>query len=276
MILVAGGTGRLGSLVVAGLIGLGEPVRVLTRDEKRAEPLGPLVDVVVGDVREPASLAAAVSGVRTVVSAVQGFAGPGRGTPQSVDRDGNAHLVAAAETVGADVVLLSVVGASPSHPMELFRMKAEAENNLEASEVAWTIVRSGPFLELYLELLRQTGAKSGRPLVFGAGDNPINFVPVGDVAAAVVAAALDPAERGNTVEVKGQQNWTLNELAAQVQKELGTTGKSPRHVPRAVLRALAATRHVSHAAGPRLAQAALMMDTADMRNAIAPQTPGAG
>ena len=44
MILVAGGTGRLGSLVVAGLTGLGEPVRVLTRDAKRAEPLGPLVD----------------------------------------------------------------------------------------------------------------------------------------------------------------------------------------------------------------------------------------
>ena len=262
--------------MVAGLTGLDEPVRVLTRDGKRAEPLGPLVDVVVSDVRDRTSLARAVIGVHTVVSAVHGFAGPGRGTPRSVDRDGNAHLVAAAETVGADVILVSVIGASTGHPLELFRMKAAAEINLEAGRVAWTIVRAGPFLELYLELLRQTGAKTGRPLVFGAGDNPINFVPVGDVAVAVIAAALDPKQRGKTVEVKGRQNRTLNELAAQIQRELGTTGKPPRHIPTAVLRALAATRHLSHAAGPRQAQAALIMDTTVMTDAIAPETAGTG
>jgi uncharacterized protein YbjT (DUF2867 family) len=276
MILVAGGTGRLGSLVVAGLTGLGEPVRVLTRDGRRAEALGPLVDVVIGDVRDPASLAAAVTGVRTVVSAVHGFAGPGRGTPRSVDRDGNAHLIAAAETVGADVILVSVVGASADHPMELFRMKAAAEVNLVARKVPWTIVRAGPFLELYLDLLRQTGAKTGRPLVFGAGNNPVNFVPVGDVAAAVIAAVLDPTQRGNTVEVRRPRNRTLNELAAQIQRELGTTGKSPRHIPRAVLRSLAATRHLSNAAGPRQAQAALIMDTTGMTDPISPEAAGTG
>ncbi len=275
MILVAGGTGRLGSLVVARLTALGEPVRVLTRDRKRAEELG-AVDVVVGDVRDPASLDAAVIGVRTVVSAVHGFAGPGRGTPRSVDRDGNAHLVAAAESVGAGVILVSVVGASPGHPMELFRMKAAAEKNLQAAGVAWTIVRAGPFLELYLDLLRQTAAKKGRPLIFGAGNNPINFVPVGDVATAVTAAALDPTQRGKTVQVTGQQNRTMNQLAAQIQRELGSTGKSPRHVPRAVLRTMAATRHLTHAAGPRLAQAALIMDTTDMTDPIAPQTTATG
>ena len=276
MILVAGGTGRLGSLVVAALTGMGEPVRVLTRDRKRADALGPLVGVAVGDVRDPASLGAAVTGVRTVVSAVHGFAGPGGGTPRSVDRDGNAHLVAAAENVGAHVILVSVVGASADHPMELFRMKAAAEKNLDAAGVAWSIVRAGPFLELYLDLLRQTGAKTGRPLVFGVGDNPINFVPVGDVATAVIAAALDPTQRGNTLQVKGQQNRTMNELAAQIQQELGTTGRSPRHVPRAVLRTMAATRHLTHADGPRLAQAALIMDTIDMTEEITPRSTAAG
>jgi NADH dehydrogenase len=276
VILVAGGTGRLGSLVVARLTALGEPVRVLTRDRKGAEALGAAVDVVVGDVRDRASLDAAVAEVGTVVSAVHGFAGPGRGTPRSVDRDGNAHLVAAAETVGARVVLVSVAGASADHPMELFRMKAAAEKNLEDAGVAWTVVRAGPFLELYLDLLRQTAAKTGRPLVFGAGNNPINFVPVGDVATAVTTAVLDPTQRGNIVVVGGPQNRTMNELAAAVQRELGTTGKSPRHVPRAVLRTMAATRHLTHAAGPRLAQAALIMDTTDMTDAIAPEPTATG
>ena len=264
MILVAGGTGRLGSLLVAGLAGLDEPVRVLTRNPERAAPLGPLVDVVIGDVRDPASLTAAMTGVRTVVSAIHGFAGPGRVTPRTVDRDGNNHLVAAAQTVGADLVLVSVVGASADHPMELFRMKAAAESTVKNSGLAWTIVRAGPFLELYLDLLAQTGAKSGRPLVFGRGDNPITFVPVADVAAAVTAATLDPTQRGHTVQVTGPQNWTLNELAAHIQQELGSTGKPPRHVPRAILRALALGRYLTQAAGPRQAQAALIMDTADM------------
>src|SRR6478609_10254821 len=53
VILVAGGTGRLGALVVSGLTDRGERVRVLTRDPGRAVKLvGPLVELTVGDVRE--------------------------------------------------------------------------------------------------------------------------------------------------------------------------------------------------------------------------------
>ena len=74
-------------------------------------------------------------GVATVVSAVQGFAGPGRVTPESVDRAGNVHLIDAAEAAGADVVLMSVVGASADSPMELFRAKYAAEQHLRASGV---------------------------------------------------------------------------------------------------------------------------------------------
>lgn len=52
-----------------------------------------------------------------VISAVHGFAG----SPAAVDRAGNEHLMDAAARAGAAFVLLSVVGASAQHPMELFR-----------------------------------------------------------------------------------------------------------------------------------------------------------
>ena len=52
MILVAGGTGRLGSELVRRLVAQRESVRVLTRDPARAAHL-PGVEVVVGDVRHP-------------------------------------------------------------------------------------------------------------------------------------------------------------------------------------------------------------------------------
>ena len=82
----------------------------------------------------------------------------------------------AARAATADMVLVSVFGATAGHPMELFRMKAAAEDNLRTSGVPWTIVRASGFLELYLDLMRRTAGGSGRPLVFGRGDGAPNSI----------------------------------------------------------------------------------------------------
>jgi NADH dehydrogenase len=249
MILVAGATGRLGSVVVPRLAARGLDVRVLTRDPARARHLGDAATSIVrGDVRDRASVERAMQGVSTVVSAVHGFAGPGRVTPASVDRDGNANLVDAAAAVGADVVLLSVVGASLDHPMELFRAKHQAEENLRTSGVPWTIVRATAFVELWAEIMKKS-------IVFGRGDNPINFVSVDDVAAVVERAVIDTRLRGKVLEVGGPENMTFNELAALLHKTLGYSAKT-RHVPRWLLRAMAPVA--------RQPRAAIAMDTIDM------------
>lgn len=265
MIVVAGGTGRLGRLVVASLLADGHAVRVLARG---LVPDPGLVEqgaaLVTADVRDTSSLAAAVAGADAVVSAVQGLAGKGRVTPGAVDRDGNAHLVDAAAAAGADMVLLSIVGAGHDHPMGLFRMKAAAEDRLTARGLAWTVVRATAFAELHLELLRGTAGRSGRPLVLGRGQNPINFVSVADVAAVVCRAATDAETRNRVVEVGGPANLTMTELAAVAQRQLGTQDKRPRHLPRAVLRAVAGAGRVTPSQPTRLAANALLMDTADL------------
>jgi NADH dehydrogenase len=260
VIVVAGGTGRLGTALVARLVARGEPVRVLTRDPRRAAHLPP-VEVVRGDVRDRAAVASALRGADAVVSAVHGFAG-WRSNPGSVDRDGNRHLIEAAGGTGAHVVLVSVIGASPEHPIELFRMKAAAEALLRAARVPWTIVRSAAFLELYEELLRRTAGRSGRPLVFGSGRTPVAFAPVSEVAAAVDRAVADPAAAGQVIEVAGE-SMTFDELAARMEPELGAGARRPRHVPGGVLRALA----VAGGTPPgRQAAAALVMDGRDRRS----------
>jgi len=94
VILVAGGTGRLGTMVVALLRQRGLEVRVLTRDRSRAAHLsGANVEVVEADVRDLESVRRAVAGARTVVSAIQGFAGTKDGSPVTIDRDGNRNLI---------------------------------------------------------------------------------------------------------------------------------------------------------------------------------------
>lgn len=255
-VLVAGGTGRLGTLVVRQLVERGSTVRVITRDTSRAEHLRALgVEVVEGDVRRPASLRPATQGVDVVVSAVHGFAGPGGVSPESVDRDGNAHLIEAANQAGAAFVLVSIVGAAPDSPMELFRCKYDAEQRLRESGVPWTIVQSVAFVELWADIV-------GKGIVFGGGDNAINFVSVHDVADVVTEVVLDPRQRGQVVKVVGPRCLSFNQLAAEMQRLCGRP-RRVRRVPRWLLRGLA---HLH-----RQPRAALVMDTVDMTSQPLPE-----
>jgi len=260
MILIAGGTGRLGSLVANQLCERGLNVRVLSRGLK-PDP-GILLDgieVVAGDVRDPTGLTAALEGVDVVLSAVQGFMGLDGVTPETVDRMGNINLVAAAESVGADIVMMSVIGASPDSPMELFRMKYAAEQRLLDSTTSWTVVRSDAYAETWLAVLEETAGKSGRPLVFGRGDRPISWVSVHDVAALVELAVTDSSLRGRILEICGPEPVTLTELAARFMSERGVAGK-PRRVPRLMLHVVAGTVGRVRPTMRRQARASLAMD----------------
>ena len=68
MIFVGGATGDLGGRIVRHLVERGQQVRALVRpatDASQVEGLG--VEVVRGDLREPATLVPALAGVDTVV-----------------------------------------------------------------------------------------------------------------------------------------------------------------------------------------------------------------
>jgi len=189
-----------------------------------------------------------MGGVSTVVSAVHGFAGPGRVTPASVDRAGNANLVDTAATAGADVVLMSVVGASAHSPMELFRAKHDAEAHLRASGAPWTIVRSTAFVELWAEIMK-------KPWSSVAATTRSTSYPCTTLPRFAARAVVDPSLRRQILRLGGPQNLTFNELAALLQEVRGSTGKV-HHVPRSFLRAMAPLA--------RQPRAGITMDTADM------------
>ncbi|MGO4592215.1 SDR family oxidoreductase [Leifsonia sp. 2TAF2] len=260
MIVVAGGSGLLGRLLVGDLLAEGRQVRVLVRDPARARDLfGDAVEVVAADVRQPEEVRAAVAGAELVVSAVHGFLG-GRGAgPAEVDDRGNGNLIDAAGEVGAGVVLMSVSGASPTHPVDLFRAKYAAEQHLRGAGVPWTIVRAPAYRETWLGILAATAGSGERPLIFGVGDRPIPFVSVADVAAVVVAAIDDPTARGRVIEVPGTP-MTMTGLAHELQASRGWHG-SVRHVPRPALRVLSVLARPVSPAFARQNRAALAMDT---------------
>lgn len=66
-VLVIGATGGIGRLAVAAAARHGLQVRAFARDLERARKLLPGVDVVQGDLEDPASLTAAVQDVDAIV-----------------------------------------------------------------------------------------------------------------------------------------------------------------------------------------------------------------
>ena len=263
MILVAGGTGLLGSRVVKVLTDAGEQVRVMTRDPRRASHLPAGVEVVVGDVRR-GPLDTAVQGCDRVVSAVHGFAVSQRTSPAAVDRDGNRSLIAAAKRAGVDrFVLVSIVGARADHPMSLHRMKYAAEQELRASGLSAAIVRSTSFLETWIEIIGAKVGHGGPALVPGPGQNPINFVSVADVAAFVALAVHADQRIGDGVSVGGPQNLGFTEIAAHLLARKGRTDR-PKQVPLTALKAMSVIARPLRPGFARQARAAVVMNTTDM------------
>jgi NADH dehydrogenase len=263
MILVTGGTGTLGVRLVPLLVAQGHRVRVLTRHPERPNGLPEGVEIVGGDVRVEADLAAALRGCTFVVSATQGFAGEGSPSPESIDRDANLRLIRLAKEAGVErFLLLSVIGGGRDHPMSLFRAKFAAEEALQQSGLSFTIVRATAFLETWISVIGSP-LPNGKALVFGKGENPVNFVSARDVAVLVAECLRDTSTVGEVLEIGGPENLGLTAFAERL---VEADGRSARieHIPRPALRVMSVLARPFAPEFARKACAAVVMDTHDM------------
>jgi NADH dehydrogenase len=264
MILVAGGTGHLGTELVPLLCAQATPVRVLTRDPLRARQLfGDAVEVVPGDVRSPRSLAPAMTDVHAVVSAITGF-GLGNAGPRTVDHEGNLNLIRAAEQAGVRrFVLVSMHGAAAEHPMELARMKHRAEESLRRSSLDWTIVRPTAFMKLWVGMIGDPIVKAGKTTVFGDGDNRVNFICERNVAEFVTLALNDPSLRHVAIDVGGPENLTFNDVVREIESAIGKQA-SVRHIPVPVMRISRLLMQPVRPDVGGMVEAGIAFDTTDM------------
>lgn len=263
MVLIAGGTGLLGTRVVQLLTQRNLRVRVLTRDPARARHLPDGVEVVEGNVRDAAALGPAAAGATTVISAVQGLNDP-KSNPMATDRDGNRNLINAAKAAGAKhFVLVSAMDVGPTLPMSISRAKYQAELILKESGLEWTIIRPPAFMEFWAQLVGRPILETGRTRVFGPGTHPLNFVSIDDVAVAVERAVIDPALRGVTLEVGGPENLSLNQVVELFE---GVSGKKAQvsHVPLPMMRLMSIAMRPFNPAFARIAEAGVAMNTFDM------------
>jgi len=235
-------------------------------------------------VRDPGSLRAAVAGATTMISSIQGL-DDRRSSPEATDRDGNRNLIEAARAAAVDhFVFVSALYAGPDHPMSINRAKYAAEQFLKHSGLSWTIIRPPPYMEFWATLVGKPLLDTGRTRVFGRGDNPINFVSIGDVAKAVETAVVDPALQRVELDMGGPENLTVNQVVEIFEHVSGKKGKVS-HVPLTAMRVMSVLIGPINPAMARLTQAGILMDTPDMtwdpppsrhRHPWLPQSPLSG
>ena len=215
IVLVAGATGQTGQQIVKHLQQEGFHVRALVRDPLKVndQQLGPDTEFVVGDVKDRATMAAAMTGASAVISSVgaRGKDGPDR--PEMVDYEGVRNLVDAAKAAKVrQFVLVSSRGVTqPDNPLNrmfgnILVWKLKGEDYLRASGLAYTIVRPGG-------LLNEPGGKSD--LAFEQGDRKFSGpLPIAreDVAMVCVQALKIPEAKFRTFEVSSAEgppvtNW---------------------------------------------------------------------
>ena len=114
MILLVGGTGQLGGRIARELLARGLPVRALCRSGSGFGALRRMgAEIVIGDLKDPSTLAPACDGVETVVTTANTAHRGGEDTVESVDLNGTRSLIDAAARAGVrHFVYTSVYGAS--------------------------------------------------------------------------------------------------------------------------------------------------------------------
>lgn len=234
MILVAGGTGFLGSAIVRELVRQRvAPVAVLSRVPSKITRRFPdlTLEARGGDVTDPASLPAVLRGIETLINCVQfptsPIEVPRKGwTFERVDYQGTVNLTEAARHEGVKrIVYLSGVGAAPDAPKHWFRFKWQAEEAVRASGITHTILRPtwvyGPE---DVALNRFLGFARFLPFIpmFGDGKQLMQPVFVDDVAKAVVLSLQTQAAANRTFEIGGPDVMTMDDV---IQTALEVMGK---------------------------------------------------
>jgi uncharacterized protein YbjT (DUF2867 family) len=224
MILVAGGTGFVGGGIVRELARRGKPVAVLTRSAAKAATRFPYIEVDYreGDVRDPASLPAAVQGAEVVIGCVQFPNSPienrRRGhTFEEIDAAGTERLVEAAKAAGVQrYIYLSGAGAAPDAKYHWFRAKWRAETAVRDSGITYVIFRPswvyGPEDSSLNRFLAMSRFLPFVPVIGGGGRQRLQPVFIDDLGQAVAEAVDNRAADNRVFEIGGPDVLTMTEI----------------------------------------------------------------
>ena len=226
---VFGGSGFVGRAIVRALAQEGYQVRIACRRIELAERIKTAGDVgqitlVRTNLRNAASVKAAVAGSQAVVNASGIAFQRGRQSYQTVHVEGSRSIAEAAKAAGVQrLVHMSGIGADQRNSTNKYiRSKVDAEDAIVAGFPDATILRPsvvfGPEDAMFNRMGQIAKQAPFLPVV-GDGSARVQPVFVGDLGAAVVAVLERPDTARTVFELGGPRVYTYREIAALVLRE---------------------------------------------------------
>jgi uncharacterized protein YbjT (DUF2867 family) len=224
LVTVFGGSGFVGRNVVRALAKREYRVRVAVRRPELAGYLQPMgrvgqIHTVQANVRNPASVEAAIRDAHVVVNLVGILAESGAQTFDAVQAVGAGTIAKAAAAAGAQMVHVSAIGADETSESGYARSKAAGEKAVLAAVPSATIMRPsivfGPEDEFTNRFAALARISPFLPLI-GGGVTKMQPVYVGDVATAVADAVDGKTKVGATYELGGPEILSMREIIATI------------------------------------------------------------
>ena len=220
MILITGATGNVASLLIPALREAGEQVRALVHDVSKAQTLEDLgVEVVIGDMERPETLAKAVAGVDQIYLITSNG-------PASARQAKN--VIAAAKEAGTPkIVRQSAYGTSKSR---IIQQHEEIEEELEHSELPYTVVKPTFFMQNVM-MAAQTVASDGA-VYAPMKDGRLGMIDLRDVAEVAHKVLTTGGHDGKTYVLTGPASISFHDVArglsSVLQKEVSYIDVPPK------------------------------------------------
>jgi uncharacterized protein YbjT (DUF2867 family) len=210
-VLVAGGHGKVAMRLLGLLAAHGHRARGLIRKPEQAADLEAVGAVaVLGDLEAEADLAGYVQGADAVVFAAGAGPGSGPARKHTMDYGGAAKLIEAAKMNGTRrFLMVSAMGvrdpaARGEEMRPYYEAKLEADRELEASGLDYTIVRPGRLTD-----------DTGTGLIEAAVRlEQSGSIPRDDVAATLLACLDAPSTIGRSFDLIGGETPIAEAIAA--------------------------------------------------------------
>jgi len=241
--LVVGATGMVGSEICRRLTALGRPVRALVRttsDPAKVAKLKDLgVETVQGDLCNLASLQSPCRGAGAVISTASSMPfsyRPGENDIRCVDLEGIMNLITVAKAAGVQHFVYTSFSGNLDLDFPLRNAKRKVEQTLKESGLVYTILRPSMFMEVWLSPAVGFDAAKAQAQIYGAGDQPISWISLQDVAQFAVACLDNPAARSATLELGGSEALSPHQVIKTFEQASGRTFEVT-HVPPEALQA---------------------------------------
>jgi len=229
-IAIFGGSGFVGRYIVQQLARRGWIIRVAVRRPAQAlflKPLGHVGQItpVFANVRDDASVAAAVAGCDAVINLVGILHESGRQRFDAIHVDAARRVATAARAAGVGrFIQMSALGASPDSESDYARSKAAGEAAVREAFPGATVVRPsivfGPEDAFFNRFAGMARMSPVLPLI-GFGRTRFQPVYAGDVADAFDRILEAPETAGKTYELGGPGTYSFRELMEILLAEIG-------------------------------------------------------